>query len=82
MGYNDSLAGLASVQKAFALLDVVAAHNRGMAAKEIAADLQMPLPTVYRLLKTLTLSGHLVHLRDEGLYALGYKLHADRKSVV
>ncbi len=76
MGYNDSLAGLASVQKAFALLDVVAAHNRGMAAKEIAADLQMPLPTVYRLLKTLTLSGHLVHLRDEGLYALGYKLHA------
>lgn len=76
MGYNDSLAGLASVQKAFALLDVVAAHNRGMAAKEIAADLQMPLPTVYRLLKTLTVSGHLVHLRDEGLYALGYKLHA------
>lgn len=76
MGYNDSLAGLASVQKAFALLDVVAAHNRGMAAKEIAAALQMPLPTVYRLLKTLTVSGHLVHLRDEGLYALGYKLHA------
>lgn len=76
MGYNDSLSGLASVQKAFALLDVVAARNRGMSAKEIAGELQMPLPTVYRVLKTLTLSGHLVHLRDEGLYGLGYKLHA------
>ncbi|UYQ77310.1 IclR family transcriptional regulator [Glutamicibacter sp. JL.03c] len=76
MGYNDSLAGLASVQKAFALLDVVAAHRRGLAAKEIASELAMPLPTVYRLLKTLTLSGHVVHLREEGLYALGYKLHA------
>lgn len=76
MGYNDSLSGLASVQKAFALLDVVAAHNRGMSAKEVAAELSMPLPTVYRLLKTLVTSGHLVHLRDESLYGLGYKLHA------
>lgn len=76
MGRNDALTGLASVQKAFALLDVVASHHRGMTAKDIAAELAMPLPTVYRLLKTLVASEHLVHLKDESRYGLGYKLHA------
>jgi len=76
MARNDALSGLASVQKAFALLDVVASHNRGMAAKEIAAALEMPLPTAYRMLKTLVSSGHLVHLKEESRYGLGYKLHA------
>lgn len=76
MGHNDALTGLASVQKAFALLDVVASHRRGMTAKQIAAELEMPLPTVYRLLKTLVASEHLVHLKDESRFGLGYKLHA------
>lgn len=76
MAQNEALAGLASVQKAFALLDVVAGHSRGMTAKEIAAALEMPLPTVYRMLKTLVTSEHLVHLKDESRYGLGYKLHA------
>lgn len=76
MGRNDALTGLASVQKAFALLDVVASHHLGMSAKEIAAELHMPLPSVYRLLKTLVASEHLVHLKNESRYGLGYKLHA------
>lgn len=76
MGRNDALTGLASVQKAFALLDVVASRSRGMTAKDIAAELDMPLPTVYRLLQTLVASEHLVHLKDESRYGLGYKLHA------
>lgn len=76
MGRNDVLTGMGSVQKAFALLDVVASNSRGMSAKEIAATLDMPLPTVYRLLKTLVVSEHLVHLKDESRYGLGYKLHA------
>lgn len=50
MGHNDAVDGLASVRKAFALLDAVATDSRGMTAKEIAAALQMPLPTVYRML--------------------------------
>ncbi|WP_026551710.1 IclR family transcriptional regulator [Arthrobacter sp. H20] len=76
MGRNDALTGMASVQKAFALLDVVAADERGVSAKDIAAALSMPLPSVYRLLKTLVESRHLIHLKDESRYALGYKLHA------
>lgn len=75
MAHNDALDGLASVRKAFALLDAVATDSRGMTAKEIAAALQMPLPTVYRMLKTLVASGHVVHLREESRYGLGYKLH-------
>lgn len=76
MGRNDALTGLGSVQKAFALLDVVASNNQGMAAKDIAAELEMPLPTVYRLLQTLVASEHVVHLKDESRFGLGYKLHA------
>ena len=76
MGRNDALGGIASIQKAFALLDVVATHSRGVTAKELAATLDMPLPSVYRMLKTLVSSGHLVHLKDESRYGLGYKLHA------
>src|SRR5699024_3851237 len=76
MGSNDALGGIASVQKAFALLDVVAGHRNGASAKDIATALDMPVPTVYRMLKTLVASGHLVHLRQESLYGLGYKLHA------
>ncbi|GAA2009041.1 IclR family transcriptional regulator [Brevibacterium samyangense] len=76
MARNDAVAGLASVQKAFALLDVVASHHRGMTAKEIASALDTPLPSVYRMLKTLVASEHLVHLKEESRYGLGYRLHA------
>ncbi len=76
MGRNDAFTGMASVQKAFALLDVVASDQRGLTAKDIAATLEIPLPTVYRLLKTLVDSEHLVHLKDDSRYGLGYKVHA------
>ncbi|MDQ1623104.1 MAG: hypothetical protein QOH19_1522 [Actinomycetota bacterium] len=76
MGRNDAFTGMASVQKAFALLDVVASDPRGLTAKELAAALEIPLPTVYRLLKTLVESEHLIHLKEESRYALGYKVHA------
>ncbi|WP_277552668.1 IclR family transcriptional regulator [Kocuria oceani] len=69
-------AGLASVQKAFALLDVVARDPRGATAKDISAALGIPLPSVYRLLQTLVASEHVVHLRDQRRYGLGYKVHA------
>lgn len=76
MGNNDLLSGMASVRKAFALLDVVASNQRGMSAKDISVALDMPLPSVYRMLKTLVESEHLVHLKGESRYGLGYKLHA------
>lgn len=68
--------GMASVQKAFALLDVVAGDPRGATAKDISTELGIPLPSVYRLLQTLVASEHVVHLRDQRRYGLGYKVHA------
>ncbi|MEX5295955.1 IclR family transcriptional regulator [Kocuria sp. CPCC 205268] len=68
--------GMASVQKAFALLDVIAADPRGATAKDISTELGMPLPSVYRLLQTLVASEHVVHLRGQRRYGLGYKVHA------
>lgn len=68
--------GMASVQKAFALLDVVAGDPRGATAKDISTALGIPLPSVYRLLQTLVASEHVVHLRDQRRYGLGYKVHA------
>jgi DNA-binding IclR family transcriptional regulator len=76
MGRNDAFTGMASVQKAFALLDVIALDQRGLTAKDIGAALGIPLPTVYRLLKTLVDSEHLIHLKEDSRYALGYKVHA------
>ena len=76
MERNDAITGTASVRKAFALLDVLATTSSGMTAGEVATVMDLPLPTVYRLLKTLVNSEHLVHLKDESRYGLGYELHA------
>lgn len=76
MAPTDPQTGMASVQKAFALLDVVAQDPRGVTARAIGTALGIPLPTVYRLLQTLVASGHVVHLRDQRRYGLGYKVHA------
>ncbi|MFI7481806.1 IclR family transcriptional regulator [Kocuria sp. M1R5S2] len=76
MSPTDPQSGMASVQKAFALLDVVARDPRGATAKDISTALDIPLPSVYRLLQTLVASEHVVHLRDERRYGLGYKVHS------
>jgi DNA-binding IclR family transcriptional regulator len=70
------LNSMASVRKAMMLLDVLARDAQGLTAKEIALRLDVPLPTAYRLLQTLTEAEFVVHLRSERKYALGYKLHS------
>lgn len=56
------------------VLEVVAERG-GAGAKEIAAAIGLPLPTVYRLANTLVESDYLVHIRAESRYELGHKLH-------
>lgn len=75
MAPTDPQTGMASVQKAFALLDVVAGDPRGATAKDISTVLGIPLPSVYRLLQTLVASEHVVHLKEQRRYGLGYKVH-------
>lgn len=62
------------VQRTLGILELVAERG-GASAKDIAAALGLPVPTVYRLAKDLVESDYLVHIRTEGRYELGYKVH-------
>jgi IclR family transcriptional regulator, acetate operon repressor len=66
--------GAAAVQKALAILELVA-DQEGASAREIAAALDIPLSTAYRLAQNLVNADYLIHLRDERRYELGFKLH-------
>lgn len=65
--------GVAALHKSLGVLDVVARLG-GATAKEVAAELDLPLPTAYRLLHSLVDHEFLVHLRDEHRYELGWAL--------
>lgn len=62
------------VERTLAILELVAERG-GAGARDVADALGLPLPTVYRLIKDLVASDYLVHIRSEGRYELGYKLH-------
>lgn len=79
MAVQEDLGGLADarrtpLEKTFAVLEFVAAHG-GASAQEISDGLGYPVPTVYRLAKSLVRAEYLVHLREEGRFELGYKPH-------
>jgi DNA-binding IclR family transcriptional regulator len=63
-----------SVDRALRVLEFVAASPDGVTAKEVAAHLDLALPSTYHLLATLTRSGYLIHLTNEHSYALGYQI--------
>lgn len=63
-----------SVSRAATVLELIARHGAGgVRAGEIAASLQMPLPTAYHLLSTLTDEG-LLTKTDDRRYQLGPKI--------
>jgi len=64
---------LQSVGRALNVLEAIAASPDGLSAKQIAAELGLALPTTYHLLTTLVEAGHVVHLTDQKVFALGYK---------
>jgi IclR family transcriptional regulator, acetate operon repressor len=61
---------IASVRRALRLMEAVAAHPGGAPAKRLARQVDLPLATVYHLLRTLTHEGYLIRTED-GLYVLG-----------
>ena len=63
-----------SVSRALQALELVAARRDGATAREVAAHLDLALPSAYHLLATLTASGYLVHLAQEHRYGLGYRV--------
>ncbi|MFH8572663.1 IclR family transcriptional regulator [Streptomyces sp. NPDC017993] len=64
---------VASVQRAFRLMEAVGAHEGGAPAQQLAQEAGLPLTTTYHLLRTLTHDGYLRRLEDDG-YVLGDRL--------
>ncbi|TCN42758.1 IclR family transcriptional regulator [Kribbella orskensis] len=74
-GSNAPVSGtVQSVSRALRAMEFVAASRDGVTAKEIAAHLDLALPSAYHLLATLTESGYLVHLAQDHRYGLGYRV--------
>ncbi|MDR8019956.1 IclR family transcriptional regulator [Nesterenkonia aerolata] len=66
------MSSIAVVRRTFGVLEVVAASGTAT-AREIAERLEIPLPSVYRLLGDLVANNYVVHLRGNGVYELGPK---------
>ncbi|MBX8687195.1 helix-turn-helix domain-containing protein [Mycobacterium sp. 20091114027_K0903767] len=63
-----------AVQSALQVLEAVALAGAGVTAKEIAARLNMPSATTYRLLNLLVADGYLVRLPDLSGFSLGPRM--------
>lgn len=62
----------AVIQRVFSVLEAVAATGSA-SAKTVSDRLEIPLPTVYRLLHELETGGYLVYLKDPKRFELGPK---------
>ena len=62
-----------SVARALRALEFVAASRDGVTAKELAAHLDIAVPSTYHVLTTLIEAGYLVHLSQEHRYGLGVR---------
>ena len=65
---------VAAVQRALAVLDVLAEEARELGTNEIARRTGVNASTVSRLLATLARSGYVDHVPDTGRYRLGLRL--------
>ncbi|MGB7364345.1 MAG: IclR family transcriptional regulator C-terminal domain-containing protein [Rhodococcus sp. (in: high G+C Gram-positive bacteria)] len=63
-----------AVSSALRVLEAVARGGTGVTAKTVAAELDLPSATTYRLLNILTGEGYLVRLPDLSGFALGHKI--------
>jgi IclR family transcriptional regulator, acetate operon repressor len=69
----DRAAGVQSLDRAFALLEHMAAAGGDVALSELAARSGLPLPTIHRIVRTLVASGYVRQLPSRR-YALGPRL--------
>lgn len=65
-----------SVQRALLLLEVVGSTPGGASAKQLSHTLEISIPAVYQILRTLSESGYVVHDRDKQRYVLGFKINS------
>ena len=65
--------GVQSVDRAFELLEMVAAAEGGAGLSQLAAGSGLPVPTVHRIVRSLVASGHVLQLASRR-YALGPRM--------
>ena len=65
--------GVQSIARAFAVLELIAAHGGAMGLSRLATESGLPLPTLHRLARTLVDLGYL-RQEPSRLYALGPRL--------
>jgi IclR family transcriptional regulator, acetate operon repressor len=65
--------GVQSVDRAFELLELVAAADGGAGLSQLAAGSGLPVPTVHRIVRSLVASGHVLQLASRR-YALGPRM--------
>jgi DNA-binding IclR family transcriptional regulator len=63
-----------SVERALAILELLADHADGMPFTELSAALEMPAASTHRLLRTLSDAGYVREQSDTGRYLLGTQL--------
>lgn len=66
------MAGIAVIHRTFSVLEAVAASG-STTAKQVAERLEIPLPSVYRLMNELVTTGYLVHLKEDQRFEIGPK---------
>jgi IclR family KDG regulon transcriptional repressor len=72
---DDGRGGLVrSVERALAILDAIGAENEGATLAQIQARVQLPLVTVYRLLRTLRGTGYAEQDIDTGRWHVGWRV--------
>jgi IclR family transcriptional regulator, acetate operon repressor len=69
----DGQRGVQSVNRAFELLQLIAAAEQGAALTELAGAAGLPVPTTHRILRSLVDSGHVLQLSSRR-YALGPRM--------
>ncbi len=65
--------GVQSVERAFELLELMAAAGGEIGLSQLASDSGLPLPTIHRLVRTLVAGGYMLQLPSRR-YALGPRL--------
>jgi DNA-binding IclR family transcriptional regulator len=65
---------IGSVQRALAILELLAAHPAGLSAKQVALKTQLNLSTCYHLLNTLEYEGYAIKDPDTLLFRLSGKI--------
>ena len=73
MATKQGSGGVQSVERVFHLLEVIARAGGQMSLSELSQAVELPLPTIHRLLRTMVGPGYIRQLPDRS-YALGPRL--------